>query len=133
MSEPKSVILLPCHHMSVCLECFSHSDKCPVCRAPYDSHVFFDHKDSEENREIIAREVEEDGTGQLSVTDDESISRGRSLSSTALSRSPSSTEAQLNPLHQSTHQQEDSEASRLRATSTGHVVDMAALEELQRL
>jgi len=71
--------------------------------------------------------VEEDGTGQVSVIDDDSISRGQSLSSTALSRSPSCTEAQLNPLHQ----QEESETSRLPATSTGHIVDMAALEELQ--
>jgi len=41
LTEPKSVILLPCRHMCVCATCFSHLDKCPVCRAQYESHATF--------------------------------------------------------------------------------------------
>ena len=39
MSEPKSVILLPCRHVCVCHECVQLLDKCPVCRAPLLAYV----------------------------------------------------------------------------------------------
>lgn len=37
----KSVVLMPCRHMCVCETCFTHLDKCPVCRGPYTSHLTF--------------------------------------------------------------------------------------------
>jgi hypothetical protein len=41
MSNPKDTTLLPCRHLCVCSECFGHLDKCPVCRAEFDSYVLF--------------------------------------------------------------------------------------------
>ena len=36
MSESKAVLLLPCRHLCVCVECFDsfQQQKCPVCRTP---------------------------------------------------------------------------------------------------
>ena len=39
MSEPKSIILMPCRHVCVCFECVQLLDKCPVCRAPLWAYV----------------------------------------------------------------------------------------------
>ena len=41
--RPKDTILLPCRHLCVCHQCFDHLtlDKCPVCRAPFQSYLRF--------------------------------------------------------------------------------------------
>ncbi|KAG8457151.1 hypothetical protein KFE25_004118 [Diacronema lutheri] len=39
LSEPKSVLLLPCRHLCCCHDCFTQVDKCPVCRTEFDSFV----------------------------------------------------------------------------------------------
>lgn len=38
---PKNVILLPCHHCSVCHPCFTHlrDESCPLCRSPFSAFV----------------------------------------------------------------------------------------------
>ncbi len=41
MTNVKDTTLLPCRHLCVCSECFGHLDKCPVCRAEFDSYVVF--------------------------------------------------------------------------------------------
>lgn len=41
LTNEKSVILMPCRHMCVCEVCFTHLDKCPVCRTTYTSHMAF--------------------------------------------------------------------------------------------
>jgi hypothetical protein len=45
LTEPKDTVLLPCRHLCVCKTCFSHIDKCPVCRSLFDTHVRFDASD----------------------------------------------------------------------------------------
>jgi len=37
LTDPKQVTLLPCRHFCVCAECYSHIDKCPVCRSGFES------------------------------------------------------------------------------------------------
>ena len=44
LTEPKQVVLLPCRHFCVCAECYSHIDKCPVCRSGYDSVLLIKEK-----------------------------------------------------------------------------------------
>jgi len=49
LTEPKDTILLPCRHLCVCHHCFDHLtlDKCPVCRAPFQSYLRFNVDDVE--------------------------------------------------------------------------------------
>ena len=39
MCDVKQIMLLPCRHFCVCPQCLIKIDKCPVCRAPFDSYV----------------------------------------------------------------------------------------------
>ena len=33
MSAPRTVVLIPCGHLAVCLSCFSRLQQCPFCRS----------------------------------------------------------------------------------------------------
>ena len=48
MSEVKAVLLLPCRHLCVCVECFDsfQQQKCPVCRAPLEEWCVVTEEDS---------------------------------------------------------------------------------------
>ena len=40
LTEPQSVLLLPCRHFSVCMSCFRHlADKCPNCRSSFVDYI----------------------------------------------------------------------------------------------
>ena len=43
LTEPRDTILLPCRHLCVCSSCFEllTLDRCPVCRAPFQSYLRF--------------------------------------------------------------------------------------------
>ncbi|KAL1523193.1 hypothetical protein AB1Y20_018146 [Prymnesium parvum] len=43
LTEPRDTILLPCRHLCVCSDCFERLtlDRCPVCRAPFQSYLRF--------------------------------------------------------------------------------------------
>ena len=42
LTNIKDTTLLPCRHLCVCSECLKHIDKCPVCRAPFETYMVFD-------------------------------------------------------------------------------------------
>lgn len=41
LSEEAEIILLPCRHVCVCATCFKEVDKCPVCRAEFETYIKF--------------------------------------------------------------------------------------------
>lgn len=41
LSQPRVVILLPCRHLCLCLECLGQVDKCPTCRASISEYLAF--------------------------------------------------------------------------------------------
>ena len=53
MSEAKCVLLLPCRHLCVCVECFDsfQQQKCPVCRAPLEEWCVVTEDESGEARD----------------------------------------------------------------------------------
>jgi hypothetical protein len=51
LTDRRDTVLLPCRHLCVCQACFLHLDKCPVCRAPFDTHVVFEHSSSGDEKD----------------------------------------------------------------------------------
>ena len=51
LTDPRDTILLPCRHLCVCKDCFERLtlDRCPVCRAPFDSYLRFTNPEPPEN------------------------------------------------------------------------------------
>ena len=49
LTDPREIILLPCRHLCVCSQCFSHLtiDRCPVCRAAFSSYLRFEAPEGE--------------------------------------------------------------------------------------
>ncbi|OEH77280.1 hypothetical protein cyc_00081 [Cyclospora cayetanensis] len=43
MTNPKTVVLYPCRHCALCVECLQalHQEKCPVCRSPFFAFITF--------------------------------------------------------------------------------------------
>ncbi|KAL8269371.1 hypothetical protein Esti_006706 [Eimeria stiedai] len=43
MTNPKNVVLYPCRHCALCVECLQalHQEKCPVCRSPFFAFIIF--------------------------------------------------------------------------------------------
>jgi hypothetical protein len=39
LTDPASVITLPCRHYAVCGGCHQHVSQCPICRAPFHGHI----------------------------------------------------------------------------------------------
>ena len=46
LTDPKSVVLLPCRHLCVCETCLVFLDKCPVCRAAFEEYITTSHHSS---------------------------------------------------------------------------------------
>lgn len=93
LTEPKDTVLLPCRHLCVCHTCFTHIDKCPVCRSLFERHVVFDGEAAPETEtENLSSSTEPSFEPALGQTDEEEEERERSVVS-------SDDGNVLNPLH----------------------------------
>ncbi len=59
LTDIRSIILLPCKHICICVACKKSISKCPICRARIGSYLRFTPEDAEEIRELRAAEEEE--------------------------------------------------------------------------
>ena len=59
LSEPKSVVLLPCRHLSVCEECLAgfQQHKCPVCRTPLEDYCVFEEEEAAHGADAVPEEA----------------------------------------------------------------------------
>lgn len=98
LTDQRDTVLLPCRHLCCCQACFPHLDKCPVCRAPFDSHVVFEHKSDDEASSD--QEAADTNDRKREGNEDKGNSSSPPARSAVLTSTPS-------PLHTGSAQQED--------------------------
>ena len=61
LSAPKSVLLLPCRHLSVCEDCLAgfQQQKCPVCRGALEDYCVFEKQETDKGIEAAQEEAKQ--------------------------------------------------------------------------
>ena len=103
LTNPRDTVLLPCRHLCCCQACFPHLDKCPVCRAPFDSHLVFEHNSDDDD----TSGQEEANTGEQKCEDNGFDKSAAACDSSHLPARSAVLTSTPSPLHAASTQQED--------------------------